>query len=397
MQEALQTGSLHLLYRVDQTQRTELAGKRKQPLCLSGMGIYTLVTNSLYGYIVFKWYVECQITLRAAFHHIIMISILFLSLLPLALATVIQAPAPFGRGQSISPADRIYTTDQTSNTITVISPYNRTTLGTLSLGDTRLSDVLGPQYLRAINVHGLGFSRDGKYITAITVASNTVTVIRTVDNTVISNTSVARAPHEAFFTPDGRYVWVGCRATSVVDIVDQFTDGGKVVGSIQTQPGPSKVLFSPDGALAYVNHISSASIAIIAVQNRTVIDTIFGLGDIFSSDMMISADGKRLWAVHKLVGKMSVVDLVRRKVVVVLDTGVESNHPNFFETAQGSTLGYVTVAAENAIKVYRQDREDETPVFVRAVNMTGTEPHGTWGSPDNSMYKPPRLVFAGRC
>jgi len=71
----------------------------------------------------------------------------------------VQAPALPG-APPINGTDRVYTADQTSNTVTVINPNTRTVLGTIALGDQRLGGVLGPQYLRDVGVHGLGFSRD---------------------------------------------------------------------------------------------------------------------------------------------------------------------------------------------------------------------------------------------
>jgi YVTN family beta-propeller protein len=123
----------------------------------------------------------------------------------------VQAPANFGEAPPISDSDRIYTGDQSSNTITVIKPSTGEVLGTISLGENRLTNVLNPQYVRSVNSHGLGFSRDGKYIVSLSVTSNTVTVIRCVDNSIVSQTFVDRNAHEAFFTADNRTIWVGTR------------------------------------------------------------------------------------------------------------------------------------------------------------------------------------------
>lgn len=72
-----------------------------------------------------------------------------------ATSSPIQAPALAG-AQPISSQDRIYTEDQTSNTVTVIDPANRRVLGTLALGEQRLGGVLGPQYLRDVDVTASG-------------------------------------------------------------------------------------------------------------------------------------------------------------------------------------------------------------------------------------------------
>lgn len=216
-------------------------------------------------------------------------------LLALLIATLtlaqIQAPALSG-APPISPEDRIYTADQTSNTITVIKPATNEVLGTIALEDERLKSLLDPQYIKSVNSHGLGFSRNGRYICSTSVTSNTVTVIKTLDNSIVSQSWIDRAPHEAFFSADNRTVWVASRGTSYVDLVDGLNGG--IVGRVTTAPGPSKVLFSPDGKTAYVNHIRSASLDIIDVAKRQVIGQIKELADVFSSDMMLSADGSSI-------------------------------------------------------------------------------------------------------
>lgn len=295
-----------------------------------------------------------------------------------------QAPAMAGAGAPISASDRIYTGDQSSNTITVIRPLDGEVLGTISIGSRRLSDVIGPQYVRSVNSHGLGFSRDGKYIVSLSVTSNTVTVIRCQDNSIVSQTSTSRGPHEAFFAADNRTIWVGTRGVEYLEIVDGLTGG--VIGNIDSWGGPSKVLFSPDGKTAYVNHVRSPSVSFIDVDSRRVVFNLTGLVDKFSSDMMLSADGGRLWVAHKMVGKVSIISTVSRRIVGVLDTGAETNHPNF-AVVNGTTYGFVTIAALNSTKVYAQPDLELPPVYITSIASSGIEPHGLWPSPDNThMY-----------
>jgi YVTN family beta-propeller protein len=89
-----------------------------------------------------------------------------------------QAPALPG-AQPISNDDRVYTADQESNTVTVINPKTDTVLGTIPLGNVRMdtnANVLGAMYDRQIDVHGLGFSRDGRYLDVVDVTTNAVHV-----------------------------------------------------------------------------------------------------------------------------------------------------------------------------------------------------------------------------
>jgi YVTN family beta-propeller protein len=73
------------------------------------------------------------------------------------------------------------------------------------------ADVLGVMYNGKIDVHGLGFSRDGRYLDVIDVTTNAVQVIDTATSKVVRTIYVGRAPHEGFFSPDGRYLWVAVR------------------------------------------------------------------------------------------------------------------------------------------------------------------------------------------
>ncbi|PTB35725.1 uncharacterized protein TrAFT101_010574 [Trichoderma asperellum] len=292
-----------------------------------------------------------------------------------------QAPALPGRGAPISGSDRIYTGDQSSNTITVIKPSSGEILGTISLGDLRLGNNLNPQYVKVVGSHGLGFSPDGKLIVSLAVTSNTVTVFRTEDNSVVSQSFVDRNAHEAFFQHDNRHIWVGTRGVDRIDIVDGLKGG--VVGYVESYGGPSKVVFSPDGKTAYANHIRSPSLSVIDVAQRRVVANITGLAAVFSSDMMISPDGQRLWAAHKMAGKVSVIDLAAQRVIGVLDTGAETNHAQF-AVINNTMHGFVTVAATNETKMYSQPHASEMPVYLGAIPASGVEPHGLWPSADNT-------------
>jgi len=269
---------------------------------------------------------------------------------------VVQAPALPG-APAISPTDRVYTADQTSNTVTVINPATNTVLGTIALGDERLDMLLTPVYNRQINTHGLGFSRDGRLLDVINVTSNGAVLVDTATNTVKSTTYVGRAPHEGFISPNGRELWVAVRGEDYVSVIDVATAAERL--RVTTAAGPSKVVFSPDGQYAYVNHIRAAEVDVIDVANHAVVQRITGLVDVFSSDEMISPDGAELWAAHKMVGKVSVIDARSFRVLTVLDTGPVTNHPNFVSTPTAN-YAYVTVGGLDQTLVYQRNGANPT-------------------------------------
>jgi YVTN family beta-propeller protein len=283
----------------------------------------------------------------------------------------------------LSGRDRVYTADQTSNTVTVIDPSTNTVLGTIALGVQRLANLLHPQYLNAIDVHGLMYSPDRQRLAVVSVGSNTVDIIDTTTNRAISHTDVGRAPHEGWFTKDGTQFWVADRGRNTVTIVDAVHGG--VLANLPVGDGPSKVVMSPDGEWAYINHISVPEITIVNVASRTVVGNITGMADSFSSDLAISPDGAQLWVPHKRVGKTTVVDLVHDRVQAILTTGPDTNHPNFAHTPTGD-YAYVTVGGLNETLVYRRTSMG-TPPLAATIHNTGNAPHGIWPSGDYSrMY-----------
>jgi YVTN family beta-propeller protein len=299
-------------------------------------------------------------------------------------AGVTEPPALPG-AQPISANDRVYTADQDSNTVTVIDPKTDTVLGTIPLGAVRLdtnADVLGAMYNGQIDVHGLGFSRDGRYLNVMDVTTNAVHVIDTATNKVIRTIYVGRAPHEGFFAPDGRTIWVAVRGQDYVAVIDWKT--GKVVHKIYTEPGPSKVVFSPDGKLAYVNHLRALVEDVINVPTRKIIDRVpipAAAGG--SSDEAISPDGKEVWLGMPTNGwAVAVINTRTHRVEAVLNAGPRTNHPNFV-TVGKVNYAYLTVGNLNQTLVYRRQAHGGPPVLVKRI-PTCCGPHGIWPSPDNT-------------
>jgi YVTN family beta-propeller protein len=299
--------------------------------------------------------------------------------IPAADAAPPTVVAPGAKPIPITGQDRLYVADQTSNTVTVIDPSTNQTLGSIPLGTQRVGAVFSPQYLESVGVHGLAFSGTTHRLAVVSVTSNTVDIVDTTTNKVVTKTDVGRASHEGSFTTDGKQFWVAARARDTLTIVDAVRGG--VIANLPVGQGPSKVVMSPDGKLAYVNHITTPQITVIDVASRRIVDRITGLADAFSSDEAISPDGTELWASHKRAGKISVVDLVHRRVAQVLTTGPDTNHPQFADTPAGNYV-YLSVGGLDHTLVYRRD--GGTSRLVKRVQNTGHAPHGVATSGDGS-------------
>src|SRR5690348_805513 len=122
----------------------------------------------------------------------------------------------------VSSRDRVYAAEQFSNTVSVTDPAANKLLGVIRLGDPQPGN-LSPLYRGQVLVHGMGFSPDHRTLDVVSTGSNSVTFIDTATNKVKHVTYVGRSPHEAFFTPDGKEVWVTVRGEDYIAVLDGQT------------------------------------------------------------------------------------------------------------------------------------------------------------------------------
>ena len=285
-----------------------------------------------------------------------------------------SSPRP---GRSATRArDRVYTADQTSNTVSVIDPELNRLLGVIRLGDP-VPGALSPLYHGQLLVHGLGLSPDHHTLAVVSIGSNSVTLIDTATNVVKGTVYIGRSPHEAFFRPDGRELWAAVRGESYLSVIDPIrkTEVRRVV----TANGPGMVLFRPDGRYAFVTSSFTPELDVVDTQSYSVVSRIPQASP-FSPNLAVSADGEEVWFTLKDSGKTQVMSAKAPfRILATLDTGPISNHVALVDTVQGK-FAYVTVGGENVIKVFRRG---DKPELVTSI-PTGDLPHGIWPSVDGA-------------
>jgi len=122
----------------------------------------------------------------------------------------------------VSHHDRVYAAEQFSNTVSVTDPVDNKLLGVIRLGDPQPGNF-SPLYKGQVLVHGMGYSPDHRTLAVVSIGSNSLTFIDTATNAVKHTTYVGRSPHEAFYTPDGKEVWVTVRGENYVSVLDAKT------------------------------------------------------------------------------------------------------------------------------------------------------------------------------
>jgi YVTN family beta-propeller protein len=280
----------------------------------------------------------------------------------------------------ISARDRFYTADQFSNTVSVIDPSGNKLLGLIKLGDPTPGN-LSPLYKGQLLVHGMGFSPDRRTLAVVSIGSNSVSFIDTTTNDVKHVSYVGRSPHEAFFTLDGREVWVSVRGEDYIQVLDGKTYGEKQ--RIKVPNGPGMTIFSPDGKYGYVCSSFTPETVVISTASHRIVGKVKQESP-FCPDIAATPDGKQVWLTLKDVGKTMVFDARPPfKVLKVLDTGPITNHVNIARNERGQ-FAYVTVGGLNVVKAFRTDNFEQV-----AEIPTGDLPHGLWPSGDG------RRIYVG--
>jgi len=134
--------------------------------------------------------------------------------------------------------------------------------------------------IKTITVGGIGRSIDGKRRIAITPDSNyvyvanygadTVSVIRTSDNSVIKTIAVDNHPADIAITPDGNYVYVSS-SWGTVSVIR--TSDNSVVKTITVGGTPLDIAITPDGNYVYVSS-GWDTVSVIRTSDNSVVKTI---------------------------------------------------------------------------------------------------------------------------
>ncbi len=305
------------------------------------------------------------------------IIILALCFLPAASANAGQAPGLAGVPDiPISSHDRVYLSDQSSNTVSVVEPTTEKLLGVIRLGDPTPANF-SPLYKGQILVHGMGFSPDHRTLVVVSIGSNSVAFIDTQTNRVKHIAYVGRAPHEAFFTPSGKEVWVTVRGEDFVQVLDGKTY--RPTRRIQVTNGPGMTIFSPDGKYGYVCSSFTPETAVIDTRTHRIVGRVKQASP-FCPDIAATPDGKQVWFTLKDIGKTQVFNATPPfATIAVLDTGPITNHVNIVRNANGQ-FAYVTIGGLNEVKVFTTT---DHPKLVATI-PTGELPHGLWPSGDGT-------------
>ena len=195
------------------------------------------------------------------------------------------------------PFNLVYITNPSSNSVTVLDVVTNQIVGSpIPVGAEPWRVTLKPD-------NRFAYVSNGRW-----GSSNSISVIRTSDNNVVTTISVGATPTGLEFTPDGNFAYVANRDADNVSKIECNTNS--VVATIQLTGGssPRDVAITPDGAFAYVCTPFNG-VFVIDIATDLVVDTIASV--IGGRNMVMSKDGSKLFVSKPhWIGNESTIDVI---------------------------------------------------------------------------------------
>ena len=309
---------------------------------------------------------------------------------------------------SIEAQDRVFITNEDSNTLVVINPSTNTVETTINLtsfdedarppfrfvtagvAPTHAAMIHKPLYHGCIDAHGAVPSPDGKLLATSGRGSSNIYLIDAVNKRVLGNVPnpaagpttnperlssgilVGREPHEPTFTRNGKELWVTLRGEDRIAILDVEralkqvggTDSGAILRYVPTINGPAQVWFNAQGTLAFVASQKVAKVDVLRVnadaaghsrpERVTTLDISAQDKPAFTPFLKTTPDGREVWFSHKLADTVScrstsgAFDLLD---TVSLGAMSRPNHVEFVENAKGKVVMRVLRGSTTAARV----------------------------------------------
>ena len=325
----------------------------------------------------------------------------------LKLAAAVGITGAFDQGQafaqgsaSVESDDRVYITNEDSNTIVVIDPRSNTVETTINLTSfdedarppfrlvtagimpTHAAMVHKPLYHGCVDAHGAVPSPDGKLLATSGRGSSNIYLIDAINKKVVGNTLnplagpstnaerlssgilIGREPHEPTFTRNGKELWVTLRGEDRIVVLDveramrqaAGVESGAILRFINTINGPAQAWFDAKGEFAFIASQKLSKVDVFRVnpdangysrpQRLTTLDIIAQDKLAFTPFLKTSPDGKEIWMSHKLadaVSARSTADPFGLLDAVPLGNLARPNHVEFVTNRKGQVV-YASLA-----------------------------------------------------
>jgi gliding motility-associated-like protein len=247
-----------------------------------------------------------------------------------------------------------YIPNTASNNVSVINTVSNTVIATIPVGK---------------NPHGIAAGPGGNYVYIANGLSNTVSVVNTTTNTVMATVPVGNNPETIAASGSGGSVYVANAVDGTVSVINTATN---TITAIITLGGTlNSIAVSPDGSHLYVSDLSTDNIAVINTATNSVIANIALDGD--PTDIATSPDGNFVYVTNG--NSVSVITAATNIVTATIGVGTiptslaVSPEGDYIYTANSgaSTVSVISTASQAVV----------------ATVTAGTQPYGISVDPAN--------------
>ena len=169
---------------------------------------------------------------------------------------------------------------------------------------------------------GVAASPNSSRVYVANSGNNTVSVINTATNQVISTIGVGSSPQGLAISPDGTKVYVANGGSNTVSVINTATNalvdtkpGTKPIDPIVVGTSPQGVAISRDGTRVYVANSGSGTVSVINTATNQVISTI-GVGS-SPSAVAVTPTGDRVYVANRSSNTVSVINTATNTVVPI--------------------------------------------------------------------------------
>jgi len=252
----------------------------------------------------------------------------------------------------------LYVTNVVSNTVSVIDTITDTVVSTINVGRSP---------------RGIAISPDGSVAYVTNFLDDTIAVLDTTTRTVVATITVGDGPSGVAFSLDGGKAYVVNGYGRTVTIID--TGAHKRSNTLRVGREPQAIAVTHDGKSAYVTNFKDNSVTELDLQTERSAATIFV--ERGPNGIAITPDDTKVYVVNHTSDTISIIDRVTKTVTKSLSVGVSPTKVAF---APGGEKAYIANSIASTISVI--DTQDEE-VEQTLVGVSG----------DNPIYRPDGLIL----
>jgi len=248
-----------------------------------------------------------------------------------------------------------YVSNSFGNTVSVIRTSDNEVISNVAVGEWP---------------YGVAISPDGEYVYVSNTGDDTVSVIRTCDNTVTASISVGTSPGGVFVSPDGANVYTANNDDNTVSVID--TSSNTVIASVDVGLWPEGLVPTPDGEHLYVVNTGDGTVSVIRTSDLSVIATV-EVGE-WPYGAAVSPGGEHIYVSNTRDNTVSVIRTSDNTVIDTVNVGIR---PIGLEVTPDGNYVYVAASRDNSVSVIRTSDNSVT-----ATVEVGDWPWGLAVSPE---------------